>query len=123
MPNIYKHKNKLNQIALKKQKEFPNPLTCIKPLYSKEVPDYISLNVDEQVNLTRIPTSFSSENLYTFGFVSNADKTNVDMFMLTEQEVEEHFDMTEIKNRGLSISDAPIEKEIQIDLKKYKNIF
>lgn len=123
MPNIYKHKNKLNQIALKKQKEFPNPLICIKPLYSKEVPDYISLNVDEQVNLTRIPTSFSSENLYTFGFVSNADKTNVDMFMLNEQEVEEHFNTTEIKNRGLSISDAPIEKEIQIDLKKYKNIF
>ena len=123
MPNIYKHKNKLNQIALKKQKEFPNPLTCIKPLYSKEVPDYISLDVDEQVNLTRIPTSFSSENLYTFGFVSNADKTNVDMFMLNEQEVEEHFNTTEIKNRGLSISDAPIEKEIQIDLKKHKNIF
>ena len=69
MPNIYKQRNKLNQLALKKQKEFPEVVECIKPLYSPKNPEYISLNVGEKVNLKRFPSASSKDTLYTFGFV------------------------------------------------------
>ena len=120
MPNIYKQRNKLNQLALKKQKEFPEVVECIKPLYSPKNPEYISLNVGEKVNLKRFPSASSKDTLYTFGFVSNAEHDNVDLFFLTEDEVREYFDVSEIEKRGLQISDAPTETDFGMALSQLK---
>ena len=119
MPNIYKQRNKLNQLALKKQKEFPT-LCCIKPLHSPKNPEYISLNVSEKVNLKRFPSASSKDTLYTFGFVSNAKHDSVDLFFLTEDEVREYFDVSEIEKRGLQISDAPTETGFGMALSQLK---
>lgn len=120
MPNIYKQRNKLNQLALKKQKEFPETVECIKPLYSPKNPEYISLNVGEKVNLKRFPSASSKDTLYTFGFVSNAEHDNVDLFFLTEEEVREYFDVSEIEKRGLQITDAPTETGFGMALSQLK---
>ena len=120
MPNIYKQRNKLNQLALKKQKEFPETVECIKPLYSPKNPEYISLNVGEKVNLKRFASDSSKDTLYTFGFVSNAEHDNVDLFFLTEDEVREYFDVSEIEKRGLQISDAPTETGFGMALSQLK---
>ena len=120
MPNIYKQRNKLNQLALKKQKEFPEVVECIKPLHSPKNPEYISLNVGEKVNLKRFPSAASKDTLYTFGFVSNAEHDNVDLFFLTEDEVREYFDVSEIEKRGLQISDAPTETGFGMALSQLK---
>lgn len=120
MPNIYKQRNKLNQLALKKQKEFPEVVECIKPLHSPKNPKYISLNVGEKVNLKRFPSASSKDTLYTFGFVSNAEHDNVDLFFLTEDEVREYFDVSEIEKRGLQISDAPTETGFGMALSQLK---
>ena len=120
MPNIYKQRNKLNQLALKKQKEFPEVVECIKPLHSPKNPEYISLNVGEKVNLKRFPAASSKDTLYTFGFVSNAEHDNVDLFFLTEDEVREYFDVSEIEKRGLQISDAPTETGFGMALSQLK---
>ena len=120
MPNIYKQRNKLNQLALKKQKEFPEVVECIKPLYSPKNPEYISLNVGEKVNLKRFQSASSKDTLYTFGFVSNAEHDNVDLFFLTEDEVREYFDVSEIEKRGLQISNAPTETGFGVALSQLK---
>ena len=120
MPNIYKQRNKLNQLAMKKQKEVPETVECIKPLYSPKNPEYISLNVGEKVVLKRFPSASSKDTLYTFGFVSNAEHDNVDLFFLTEEEVREYFDVSEIENRGLQISDAPTETGFGMALSQLK---
>ena len=120
MPNIYKQRNKLNQLALKKQKEFPEVVECIKPLHSPKNPEYISLNVVEKVTLKRFPSASSKDTLYTIGFVSNAKHDNVDLFFLTEDEVREYFDVSEIEKRGLQISDAPTETGFGMALSQLK---
>src|SRR5574344_1977390 len=109
MPHIYKQKSKLHQLVFNKQKEAQVTGECIKPLSSPKNPEYISLNVGEKVNLKRFSSASSKDTLYTFGFVSNAEHDNVDLFFLTEDDVREYFAVSEIEKRGLQISDAPTE--------------
>ena len=107
MPNIYKQKNKLNQLALKKQKEFPI-LTCIKPIKG-----YIEAG--EMANIYNLFRDKGSEDIYTTGgeiketlyqVIKETHKAGDSQPFLTASEVKEHFDITPIIEKGLSIEDA-----------------
>ena len=52
--------------------------------------------------------------------MSNAEHDNVDLFFLTEDEVREYFDVSEIEKRGLQISDAPTETDFGMALSQLK---
>lgn len=107
MPNIYKQRNKLNQLALKKQKEFPI-LTCIKPIKG-----YIEAG--EMANIYNLFRDKGSEDIYATGgeiketlyqVIKETHKAGDSQPFLTASEVKEHFDITPIIEKGLSIEDA-----------------
>ncbi len=107
MPNIYKQRNKLNQLALKKQKEFPI-LTCIKPIKG-----YIEAG--EMANIYNLFRDKGSEDIYSTGgeikeplyqVIKETHKAGDSQPFLTASEVKEHFDITPIIEKGLSIEDA-----------------
>lgn len=109
MPNIYKQRNKLNQLALKKQKEFPI-LKCIKPIKG-----YIEAG--ERANIYNLFRDKSSEDIYTTGgeiketlyqVIKETHKAGDSQPFLTASEVKEHFDITPIIEKGMSIEDAQI---------------
>lgn len=109
MPNIYKQRNKLNQLALKKQKEFPI-LTCIKPING-----YIE--VGEKANIYNLFRDKGSEDIYTTGgeiketlyqVIKENHKAGDSQPFLTASEVKEHFDIAPIIEKGMSIEDAQI---------------
>lgn len=107
MPNIYKQRNKLNQLALKKQKEFPI-LTCIKPIKG-----YIEAG--EMANIYNLFRDKGSEDIYNTGgeiketlyqVIKETHKAGDSQPFLTASEVKEHFDITPIIEKGMSIEDA-----------------
>ena len=109
MPNIYKQRNKLNQLALKKQREFPI-LTCIKPIKG-----YIEAG--EMANIYNLFRDKGSEDIYATGgeikeplyqVIKETHKAGDSQPFLTASEVKEHFDITPIIEKGLSIEDAQI---------------
>lgn len=109
MPNIYKQKNKLNQLALKKQREFPI-LTCIKPIKG-----YIEAG--EMANIYNLFRDKGSEDIYTTGgeiketlyqVIKETHKAGDSQPFLTASEVKEHFDITPIIEKGMNIEDAQI---------------
>lgn len=109
MPNIYKQRNKLNQLALKKQKEFPT-LTCIKPIKG-------FIEVGEKANIFNLFRDKGSEDIYNAGeksketlyqVIKETHKAGDSQPFLTASEVKEHFDITPIIEKGMSIEDAQI---------------
>ena len=107
MPNIYKQRNKLNQLALKKQKEFPI-LTCIKPIKG-----YIEAG--ERANIYNLFRDKGSEDIYATGgeiketlyqVIKETHKAGDSQPFLTASEVKEHFDITPIIEKGMSIENA-----------------
>ena len=107
MPNIYKQRNKLNQLALKKQKEFPI-LTCIKPIKG-----YIEAG--ERANIYNLFRDKGSEDIYAtsgeiketlYQVIKENHKAGDSQPFLTASEVKEHFDITPIIEKGMSIEDA-----------------
>ena len=107
MPNIYKQRNKLNQLALKKQKEFPI-LTCIKPIKG-----YIEAG--ERANIYNLFRDKGSEDIYSTGggiketlyqVIKENHKAGDSQPFLTASEVKEHFDIAPIIEKGMSIEDA-----------------
>ena len=109
MPNIYKQRNKLNQLALKKQKEFPT-LCCIKPIKG-------FIEVGEKANIFNLFKDKGSEDIYNAGEKSketlyqvikeNHKAGDVQPF-LTADEVKEYFDITPVIEKGMSIENAQI---------------
>lgn len=110
MPNIYKQRNKLNQLALKKQKEFPT-LTCIKPIKG-------FIEVGEKANIFNLFRDKGSEDIYNAGEVVKKEalyqvikenhKAGDAQPFLTADEVKEYFDITPIIEKGMSIENAQI---------------
>lgn len=109
MPNIYKQRNKLNQLALKKQREFPI-LTCIKPIKG-----YIEAG--ERANIYNLFRDKGSEYIYSTGgeiketlyqVIKENHKAGDSQPFLTASEVKEHFDITPIIEKGMSIENAQI---------------
>mgnify|MGYP004467423937 CR=1 FL=1 len=107
MPNIYKQRNKLNQLALKKQREFPI-LTCI-----KQIKGYIEAG--ERANIYNLFRDKGSEDIYSTGgeiketlyqVIKENHKAGDSQPFLTASEVKEHFDITPIIEKGMSIEDA-----------------
>lgn len=109
MPNIYKQRNKLNQLALKKQKEFP-ALCCIKPIKG-------FIEVGEKANIFNLFRDKGSEDIYNAGekpketlyqVIKENHKAGDAQPFLTADEVKEYFDITPVIEKEMSIENAQI---------------
>ena len=123
MPNIYKHRNKLNQLALKKQKDFPI-LTCTTPIEgfitAGEKANIYALYKDKGSSdiynasvSTPTPTFFSlttstSTSPTLFQVVKETPKAGDPQPFLTADEIKQHFDVSPLTEKGLKIEDAQI---------------
>lgn len=109
MPNIYKNKNKLNQLALKKQFEFPL-LTCIKPIEG-------FIAVGEKCHIYSLYKDKNTEEIYNAGegtkeklyqlIKENHSAGDVQPFLVAD-EIREYFDLSPLNEKGLKIEDAQI---------------
>lgn len=109
MPNIYKYRNKLNQIALKKQLEFPL-LTCIKPIEG-------FITIGEKCHIYSLYRDKNTEAIYSAGQgideklyqleKENHSAGDVQPF-LNADEIREYFDLSPLDEKGLKIEDAQI---------------
>ena len=127
MPNIYKHRNKLNQLALKKQKDFPI-LTCTTPIEG-------FIATGEKANIYALYKDKGSSDIYNasvtdsttctpptlFQVVKETPKAGDPQPFLTADEVKEHFDITPLIDRGLKIEDAQILFRVPENEKSGKN--
>lgn len=109
MPNIYKYRNKLNQIALKKQLDFPL-LTCTVPIEG-------FIKAGEKCHIYNLYRDKATEEIYTAG-----EDTNENLYQLVREnphvgdvqpflnadEIREHFDLSPLDEKGLKIEDAQI---------------
>ena len=136
MPNIYKHRNKLNQLALKKQKDFPI-LICTTPIEG-------FITTGEKANIYALYKDKGSSDIYnasissptpTFFSLATSTSTSPTLFQvvketpkagdpqpfLTADEIKEHFDITPLIDKGLKIEDAQIVFRVPESGKSGKN--
>ena len=128
MPNIYKHRNKLNQLALKKQKDFPI-LTC-----TTSIEGFIVTG--EKANIYALYKDKGSSDIYNasistptpspssptlFQVVKETPKAGDPQPFLTADEIKQHFDITPLIDKGLKIEDAQIAFRVPENGKNGKN--
>lgn len=111
---------KLNKIALTKQRSFPK-LKCIKsPTHKVKVPEatestearekkevekeIASLNVDQEYEIKRTELKDPESDLYIIV------GSNDGLLLMNEKEIAEHFDVTPLNSLKLKMWDAPFVK-------------